>query len=190
MKFVEINKRYTEIVAEYMAKGYTINAGTMGGSQGEIANIDLTDGNEVIRVLVTKGYEHDENWNTFDYCQIIVGKCTDKVKINSSDTWDTIWNEHLEIIACEKFYVIGNDRKTGMEFGTKEEAKLANEKRSQRFRGFRNDKVDMTDKALEIGKRIVKRVWNKEKVRTADIKVVKGKDGYYVQYNNKYYTLH
>lgn len=191
MKFAEINKRYTEIVAEYMAKGYTINAGTMGGSQGEIANIDLTDGNEVIRVLINKDRECDEEWNEFIFCEIIVGKCTDKVKINSSDTWDTIWNARLEIIACEKFYVIGEDRKTGTEFGTKEEAKMAYKKRVQRYRPHLSDaQIEMTDNALEIGKRIVKRVWGKEKVRTADIRVTKSKYGYYVKYGNKCHRLH
>lgn len=35
MKFNEINKRYTELVTEYLNKGYHINAGTMAGSQGE-----------------------------------------------------------------------------------------------------------------------------------------------------------
>lgn len=187
MKFAEINKRYTEIVTEYITKGYTINAGTMSGSQGEIAHIDLTDGNEVIRVLVENKYE---NWDTPECFQIIVGKCTDKVKINNDDNWDTVWNSHLEIIHCEKFYVIGRSRNTGREFGTKEEAKNANEKRTQRYRTHYSDTVDMTDKALEIGKRIVKRVWGKEKVRTADIRVTKSEHGYYVKYKNKCHKLH
>lgn len=187
MKFAEINKRYTEIITEYMAKGYTINTATMGGSQGEIAHIDLTDGNEVIRVLVENVYG---SWKCPECTNIIVGKCTDKVKINSDDNWDTIWNGHLEIIRCEKFYVIGRNQKTGRKFGTKEEAELANEKRSQRYRFDRNNDVDMTDKALEIGKRVVKRVWNKEKVRTADIRVKKSGNIYYVMYNTKCYRLH
>lgn len=184
MKFAEINKKYTEIVTEYIAKGYAINAGTMSGSQGEIAHIDLTDGKEVIRVIIEKKYSIP------DYYQIIVGKCTDNIKINSDDTWETVWNSHLEIIHCEKFYVIGENRKTGTEIGTKEEAKCADKKRRQRHRRYDNGIVDMTDKALEIGKRIVKRVWNKEKVRTSDIRVCKSKDGYYVKYNNKCYSLH
>lgn len=31
MKYAEINKRYTEIVSEYMAAGYTLNTATMTG---------------------------------------------------------------------------------------------------------------------------------------------------------------
>jgi uncharacterized protein YeeX (DUF496 family) len=52
MKFAEINRRYTEAVAEWLAKGYTINTATMSGTQGEFAKIDLTDGKEIIRVVV------------------------------------------------------------------------------------------------------------------------------------------
>lgn len=54
MKYADINKRYTEIVSEYMAAGYTLNSSTMSGSQGEIASIDLTDGKAIIRVLVSR----------------------------------------------------------------------------------------------------------------------------------------
>ena len=186
MKFAEINKRYTEIVTEYIAKGYTITTATMNGSQGEIAHIDLTDGKEVIRVLVEKAHE---NCYTFEFYQIVVGKCTDKVKINCGDTYGTIWNNHLEIIHCEKFYVVGKNYKTGDIIGTKDEAEIANKKRSQRYRSISNN-VDMTDKALEIGKQIVKRVWNKEKVRTADIEVIKNTHGYYVKYGKDFYKLH
>ena len=42
MKYAEINKRYTEIVSEYISKGYILNTATMAGSQGEIASVDLT----------------------------------------------------------------------------------------------------------------------------------------------------
>ena len=54
MKYADINKRYTEIISEYMATGYTLNSSTMTGSQGETASIDLTDGKEIIRVLVSR----------------------------------------------------------------------------------------------------------------------------------------
>lgn len=52
MKFIDINREFTAAASSYMAQGYYINAGTMGGSQGEIAAIDLTNGTEIIRVLL------------------------------------------------------------------------------------------------------------------------------------------
>lgn len=53
MKFIDINREITAAASSYMAQGYYINAGTMGGSQGEVAHIDLTNGTEIIRVLLT-----------------------------------------------------------------------------------------------------------------------------------------
>ena len=53
MKFIDINREFTAAASRYMAQGYYINAGTMGGSQGEVAHIDLTNGTEIIRVLLT-----------------------------------------------------------------------------------------------------------------------------------------
>lgn len=49
MKFIDINREFTAAANSYMAQGYYINAGTMGGSQGEVAHIDLTNGTEIIR---------------------------------------------------------------------------------------------------------------------------------------------
>ena len=48
MKFIDINREFTAAANSYMAQGYYINAGTMGGSQGEVAHIDLTNGTEII----------------------------------------------------------------------------------------------------------------------------------------------
>ena len=55
MKYIDINQNFTAKVAEYIAKGYTINTATMSGSQGEVAHVDLTDGKQVVRVLRRAG---------------------------------------------------------------------------------------------------------------------------------------
>lgn len=36
MKYIDINQKFTAKVAEYIAKGYTINTATMSGSQGDL----------------------------------------------------------------------------------------------------------------------------------------------------------
>ena len=48
----DIRHIYTQKVAELLAQGYQINPETMGGSQGEMAHIDLTNGSEILRVLI------------------------------------------------------------------------------------------------------------------------------------------
>lgn len=192
MKFAEINKRYTEIVAEYIAKGYTINAGTMSGSQGEIAHIDLTDGHSIIRVMIADVTEYDDCYKIIDTCQIVVGKCTDtRVEINSDEIMgNTVWNNQLEVICCEKFYKVSRYSSTGTEYGTKEEAESAEEKRCQRYANRPTNHIDLTDKYLELGKRVVKRVLGKKKVSNDDIKVYKNERGYYVTYKYECHKLH
>lgn len=59
MKYIDINQKFTAKVAEYIAKGYTINTATMSGSQGEVAHVDLTDGKQVVRVLLDSFTEYD-----------------------------------------------------------------------------------------------------------------------------------
>ena len=48
----DINRAFTEKVTELLNRGYQIYPGTMSGSQGEIAHVDLYKGNEIIRVLL------------------------------------------------------------------------------------------------------------------------------------------
>lgn len=50
--FADINRRYTDIVNDYIQSGYDINTSTMSDSQGEIAKIDLTNGTEIVRILI------------------------------------------------------------------------------------------------------------------------------------------
>lgn len=92
MKFIDINRKFTAAVSSYIEQGYSINAGTMGGSQGEIANIDLTNGTEIIRVLLTSF----NNFHGTEGVELIVGRVKDDIKPNQEDRWSTVWNERLE----------------------------------------------------------------------------------------------
>ena len=81
MKYAEINKIFTNKVNEYLANGYTINSATMSGSQGEVAKIDLTNGNEIIRIMIDECWENHHAYNGYE---IIVGRTVNaKDKINS-----------------------------------------------------------------------------------------------------------
>ena len=52
MKYAEINKKFTEKVAEYLSMGYSFNTRTMAGRVCSGSKVDLTDGNEIIRRAV------------------------------------------------------------------------------------------------------------------------------------------
>ena len=136
MTFKDINARFTEIVAEYISRGWRMNAGTMSGSQGEIAHIDLTDGASIIRVVVESFTDYE---NQTEGVEIKVGRSTDKVKADGQRDLATIWNNRLEIICAEKFYQIGRERRDGSKFyGSKEEAEKI---KKGEFRGLNSVKL-------------------------------------------------
>lgn len=194
MKYAEINKRYTEIVSEYMTAGYILNTATMTGSQGEIASVDLTDGKEILRVLITRFNDWGERC-TYEGVDIIVGRAGDRdqVKPNDDNDWHTLWSNHLEVLRQERFYQVGESRRGGKFYGTQQEAEAAYELRMKRYRNKRDRKAAMppTPKMLEVARRIVKGRLGVKRVVLDDVKLVKNDDGkYVVRYRNKACTLH
>lgn len=136
MKFEYINRKYTEKVAELMEKGYYLNAGTMAGHQGEISKIDLTNGKEIVRVLLEHETVYEDNYDS-DVVRLIVGRSTEtRVRPNEATTYSTIWNNNLEILSEELFYEIGRRRGHPEDkwYGTKEEAMESRKKRYARRR--------------------------------------------------------
>ena len=189
MKFIDINKRYSEIVAEYMNKGYTINTASMSGTQGEVAKIDLTNGVEIIRIKIDTFFSWDDVYQYEGY-EIVVGKSTDNVKPNSNDTFNTIWSSHLEVIHSERFYEIGTKRKNDF-YGTKEEAAKASAIRYERYNNRENaeNKCVDSEKAMEIAERIVRNKMGFKRINKADVKITKSRRGYVVSYRSKTYAL-
>lgn len=182
MKFEEINKRFTAAAAEWMAKGWHINTGSMGGHQGEIAKLDLTDGTEVIRILLngtsTEPVRFEDMRYRVPYIALTVGKVTDGVTPNSPNSWPTAWNQNLEVISEERFYRIGE--RSGW-YGTLEdavtqqvrhEARLeAREVGEDRLIGCRNPAED--EKARRIALAYVRRQPRHRSARLRDVRCVK-----------------
>lgn len=191
MKYADINKRFTETVAEYMAKGYTINTATMGGSQGETAKIDLTNGTEIIRIRVESFYEIVDDYCNIEGDEIIVGKVMDDVKPNDNIYGRTVWNNRLEIISRERFYIID---KEGDFYGTKEEATKVCKIRTERWYRRRSAKVEFvpSEKIIDLAVKIAREKMGYRRVNRADVKVTKNPktNQYTVGYNRNYYTLH
>ena len=189
MKYSDINRRYTEIVAEYIGKGYTINSASMSGSQGETSKVDLTNGSEIIRVMV----DTFSDWETgIEGVEIIVGRALNPdVLPHSNSGWATIWNNRLEILNQERFCKIGEDRRHGIHYGTEEEAAAASAKKLSRYiaRTSSRQTENITDKAMEIAKRIIRKRFGYERIREADVTVSKYKNTYIVGYRNKTYRL-
>lgn len=130
MKFEAINKKFTELVMEWLAKGYHINAASMGGSQGELGRIDLTDGTEVIRIFVGSFTERDNGF--LEGVELVAGRVTSKIEPDSDSDFYTIWNQNLEVFNRERFYIVG-ERRSNKWYGSKEEARAASELAFKRY---------------------------------------------------------
>lgn len=171
MTFKDINEKYSNIIHHYMMNDYVINSTTMSGSQGEIAHIDLTNGKEIIRILVERFYSYTDY---IDGVKIVVGKCTDKVTPHTNHGFNTIWNEHLELIQEGRFYesgVRGNDY-----FVDYDTAHEAQQKRNSRYKNKSvcNSK-DFSDsvKAKRIVFNYLKRQPKCKSMKISDIESVK-----------------
>ena len=204
MKFADINKRFTEIVAEYIAKGYTINTGTMSGCQG-LARVDLTDGKEIIRVLLDDDSYWDDidevresgEWFAYNTIELTVGRNTDSVQINGTKN-DIIWNHHLEIISKETFYRIGESR--SQFYGSIEDSRNQQRKSRKRWKdsgrkafGDKDEKV-FPASANEIVLPFMRRQNGCKTIKLKDIeKVVRenqyGKATYWVYAKSKRYKI-
>ena len=117
MNMNDINRAFTEKVAELLSRGYQIHPGTMGGSQGEIAHVDLYKDDEIIRVLLDRTIGLGEKP---DGIRLIVGRNTDRIRMNCFDTLgNTIWNNRMEILSEIEFCQISENYYTDAETGRK-----------------------------------------------------------------------
>ena len=190
MKYADINKRYTETVSEYLARGYTINTRTMTGSQGDYAHIDLTDGTEVVRIMVDTFHEWTDT--SLDGLEIVVGRADSEVIPNSENDYHTLWNNKLEIISKERFYEIGEDRRHGKFYGTLEQATAAHQVKFQRYIIKRQDNKanDISPRVMEIAKRVIRRKFGVKRICEADITIAKYNGAYTIGYKGKACRLH
>ena len=126
----DINRAFTEKVAELLSRGYQIYPGTMNGSQGEIAHVDLYKDDEIIRVLLDRTIGRGEKP---DGVRLIVGRNTDRIRMNCFDTLgNTIWNNRLEILSEIEFCQIGENYYTDAETGRAIQKKRDARRRARR----------------------------------------------------------
>jgi len=188
MTYADINKRFSEIVTEYLNEGFTFNTATMGGSQGEIAKVDLTNGADIIRISI----ESFSNWQeNIEGLEIVIGRDTKgQVKPNGSNRYfNTIWGNDLDIIRIERFYRISHHAEF---FGTEDDAKNAAEVRRNRWRHQipSNTAYVPSENALKIAKKIVRKRFGYTRLNPKEVKINKYNDGYIVSYRNHSYKLH
>jgi len=143
----DIRRIYTEKVTELLAKGYIIHPETMSGSQGEIAHIDLTNGEEILRVLMESRYSYDEGYG--DIVSIRVGRCTDEIR----GSWNTIWNNNLETLSEIKLGKISENFYTTLE----ESNRMAAVRRGRWKRRYINQRRELGDAYKSVALRWLRR---------------------------------
>lgn len=165
--FKDVEKMFTEKVAQYIANGYLVNATTMAGHQGEICKLDLRKGDEVVRILIDMT---NKGWQKIYY--LLVGKNTD-VLYGGMD--NIIWNKNLQEIERHDFYVISDRYPEKIIFCTAEEAKAASDKRLDRaaLDPKYNDYVtELSGEYKNVAYRIVRGKDGFKSIKMSDIKKV------------------
>ena len=95
----DIRRIYTEKVNELLNQGYILFPDTMNGHQGEIAHIDLTDGSQIVRVLLERGlcWSHINDGFHGDAVTLTIGRAAADTWVG--EHWDgLLWNNRLEKI--------------------------------------------------------------------------------------------
>lgn len=109
----ELNKTYSDIVANYITDGYMINPNSFGGRQSnEICHIDLKhpkDNKNIIRVWMTSYNEKlkidgEPIWGGVNTITVSVKKYDQTIKRN------TLWSDEGEELVSIKFYTVEQDK--------------------------------------------------------------------------------
>lgn len=126
-----------------------------------------------------------------DGVEIIVGRADSEVEPHSENDYHILWNNKLTIISQERFYEVGDNRRHGKFYGTREDAVAAQEKRYQRYttRHEGSKAEDITTKAMKIAKRIIRREFNVKRICEADVTVSKYNGTYTIKYRDKAYRV-
>lgn len=181
----DIRRIYTETVTSLLAQGYQIHPETMSGSQGEIAHIDLTNGSEILRVLMETSIDFD---GYGDQLSIRVGRCTDEIR----GGWSIIWNNHLETLSEIKLAKISETFYTSIE-----ESNRMAEVRHSRWRNRKQEqRRELGDAYKSIALRWLKRQPRMRSCRLEDITRMTrrtrsdGKVSFEIEAKGKTYSLH
>ena len=174
----------------------------MSGSEGEISKIDLTDGNDIIRILLTdeRKWKKDER-REVESVVMKVGRSTEKQTDRPhgnpfSNMCHNLWNSKLEILEQRTFYQINRDE----DFFTEDYAEYCSMQDVQLKRLLNRDDRRWSPKTTELGEgakqaavRYIKRKLGKSRVSSKDIKVTKkewqDETRYYVKYFSNEYRL-
>ena len=169
------------MVQNYFNKGYRIYTKSMGGTQGEIASVFLTNDKEVICLSLEK-----ERKNRKDYLILYTRKYDN---FNNS----TLWLNEEFVIDKIVYHIIDewkNIYETQFTDNEKEFSMIEEKRRKRECINLHNDRLlfksenDFTDKEKKIILSFVKRQQRCKTVNLGDIKIVKHNSKYRIIVKN------
>lgn len=190
MKYSDINKMFTTEVNKYLAQGYYFNTSTMPGSQGELGKVDLTNGVEIICVVLDR---FSEGWDKKGV-ELIVGRVREEegVEPNAPKSSRTIWLKRLERVSAQRFYDVSGIGDTEPYFGTEADAEAVSKVRMSRYAQRPSRKAeDMTNaETIKIAVRFIRRKLGIKNVDKKRIEVFRTPDHrHIINYRGKAYQL-
>jgi len=195
MKYHEINKEFSLYVQAYLEEGYMINTQSLGGSQGEVAKVDLYKGDELIRIWIE--HESSKLWGERDrwhgYTMVLrIGRWNHPAK-DAYIRGSIVWMSALDVICERTFYEISND----WYVETEEEAvTIQNLHRDRYYKHSIITSDSITSEATkDIAVKYLKRKLGYQRVSRDKIGINKNysRDGhhtaYYINYNGHCYRV-
>ena len=195
MKKQHIRDMYTKKVTELLNQGYTIFPDTMNGSQGEIAHIDLTNGSEILRVLLERGLCWDRLEGGFcgDVITLTIGRAAADTWVG--DRWDgTIWNTRLEKIFEIRWAEI-NGRREGWYIPFEEADQIGRIQRERYARKHSDRREELGDAFRSVALRWVQKQPRMKSTKPSDIEKIErcwdkeGRRSFQITAKGKRYTI-
>lgn len=191
MRLKDISRITTEIAQEYIGRGYYFS-NTMSGHQGEIYKVDLTNGEEVIRIVVDDGttrFKNKDKEYDFEKADVvyILVECFTNEKLNR-----TLWNGKGEEINYFEFYKI-NRYFCGEDYIVTDcynEYKEIVKKQNERLKNKPMTNIDMVALDNKKASRLLKIVNSRKGYKSVRKSQIKGMKTYVNRYNKrKYYYI-
>lgn len=190
MTYADINKMFTAEVSKYLALGYHFNTSTMNASEGELGKVDLTDGKEVVRVLLRT---FSKDWDKRGV-ELIVGRVAEEEEVRPDVAYsrNSIWNGRLEQISNQRFYEVNGYGDPDKFYGTEADAEAVSKVRMRRYaqRPNRQNKDMTSAQTIKIAVPFIRRKLGIKNVDKKRVEVFRTPDHrYIISYRGTGYQL-
>lgn len=190
MTYADINKMFTAEVSKYLALGYHFNTSTMNASEGELGKVDLTDGKEVVRVLLRT---FSKDWDKRGV-ELIVGRVAEKEEVRPDVAYsrNSIWNGRLEQTSNQRFYEVNGYGDPDKFYGTEADAEAVSKVRMRRYaqRPNRQNKDMTSAQIIKIAVPFIRRKLGIKNVDKKRVEVFRTPDHrYIISYRGTGYQL-